>query len=97
MNKGYWVVAYRKVPDMAAVKNYAAMLMPMLEKCGGRMLVSPTNVVTAKEVGLEQMTIVIEFDTYEIALSAYESDDHKKAMSALGPGVERDFRIAEGV
>jgi hypothetical protein len=43
------------------------------------------------------MTIVVEFDTYEIALAAYESDDHKKTMAALGPGVERDFRIAEGV
>ena len=62
MNKGYWVVAYRKVPDMASVKNYAALLVPTLEKCGGHMLVSPTNVVTAKEAGLEQMTIVAEFD-----------------------------------
>jgi uncharacterized protein (DUF1330 family) len=97
MNKGYWVVAYRKVPDMATVKNYAALLMPVLEKCGGRMLVSPTSVVTAEEAGVEQMTIVVEFDSYELALAAYESDDHKKALAALGPGVERDFRIAEGV
>jgi uncharacterized protein (DUF1330 family) len=97
MNKGYWVVAYRKVPDVATVKNYAALLMPMLEKCGGRMLVSPTNVVTAEEAGLEQMTIVVEFDSYEIALAAYQSDDHKGALAALGSGVERDFRIAEGV
>jgi uncharacterized protein (DUF1330 family) len=97
MNKGYWVVAYRKVGDAATVKNYAALLVPMLGKFGGRMLVSPTGVVTAKEAGLQQMTIVVEFDTYEIALAAYESDDHKKALAALGPGVERDFRIAEGV
>lgn len=97
MNKGYWVVAYRKVPNMATVKNYAALLMSVLEKCGGRMLVSPTSVVTVQEAGVEQMTIVVEFDTYEIALAAYESDDHKKALAALGPGVERDFRIAEGV
>ena len=97
MNKGYWVVAYRKVPNMATVKNYAALLVPMLEKCGGRLLVSPTSVVTAHEGGLQQMTIVVEFDSYEIALAAYESDDHKKALAALGPGVERDFRIAEGV
>ena len=97
MNKGYWVVAYRKTGDMATVKNYAALLMPMLGKFGARMLVSPTSVVTAKEAGLEQMTIVIEFDSYEIALAGYESDEHKKAMTALGPGGERDFRIAEGV
>jgi hypothetical protein len=43
------------------------------------------------------MTIVVEFDSYEIALAAYESDDHKKTLAVLGPGVERDFRIAEGV
>ena len=43
------------------------------------------------------MTIVVEFDTYEFALAAYQSDDHKKTLAALGPGVERDFRIAEGV
>ena len=97
MNKGYWVVEYRKVPDMAAVKTYAALLMPMLEKFGGRMLVSPTSVVTAEEAGFEQMTIVIEFDSYEIALAAYQSDDHKKLLATLGAGVERDFRIAEGV
>jgi uncharacterized protein (DUF1330 family) len=97
MNKGYWVVAYRKVPDQATVKEYAALLVPMLEKFGARMLVSPTSVVTAQEAGFEQMTIVVEFDSYEIALAAYESDDHKKTLAALGPGVERDFRIAEGV
>jgi uncharacterized protein (DUF1330 family) len=97
MNKGYWVVAYRKVPDQAAVKNYAALLIPALRKFGARMLVSPTNVVTAKEAGLEQMTIVIEFDSYEFALAAYEGDDHKKMLAVLGPGVERDFRIVEGV
>jgi uncharacterized protein (DUF1330 family) len=97
MNKGYWVVAYRKVLDQATVKNYAALLVPMLDKCGGRMLVSPTSVVTAEEAGVEQMTIVVEFDSYEIALAAYESDDHKKTLAVLGPGVERDFRIAEGV
>jgi uncharacterized protein (DUF1330 family) len=97
MNKGYWVVAYRKVLDAAAVKNYAALLMPVLGKFGGRMLVSPTSVVAAQEAGFEQMTAVVEFDSYEIALAAYQSDDHKKALDALGPGVERDFRIVEGV
>ena len=97
MNKGYWVVAYRKVFDQATVKNYAALLVPMLWNFGGRMLVSPTSVVTAEEAGFQQMTVVVEFDSYEIALAAYESADYKKALAALGSGVERDFRIAAGV
>jgi uncharacterized protein (DUF1330 family) len=52
MNKGYWVVAYRKVPNMATVKNYAALLIPgVLEKFGGRMLVSPTTWLRLKRQG----------------------------------------------
>ena len=97
MNKGYWVVAYRKVPDQTTVKEYAALLIPVLERLGGRMLVSPTSVVTAEEGGLQQMTAVVEFDSYEFALMAYQSDDHKKALAVLGSGDERDFRIVEGV
>jgi uncharacterized protein (DUF1330 family) len=97
MNKGYWVVAYRKVADQERVKEYAALLQATLEKFGGRMLVSPTSVVAAKEAGLQQMTVLIEFDSYEFALMAYQSDDHKKALAVLGSGDERDFRIVEGV
>ena len=43
------------------------------------------------------MTVLIEFDSYEFALMAYQSDDHKKALAVLGSGDERDFRIVEGV
>ena len=42
------------------------------------------------------MTVVVEFGSYADALDAYESADYKKALDALGSGVKRDFRIAEG-
>jgi uncharacterized protein (DUF1330 family) len=45
---------------------------------------------------LQQSTVVVEFDSYANALAAYESADYKKALAALGSGVERDFRIVEG-
>jgi hypothetical protein len=44
---------------------------------------------------LQQMTVVVEFDSCAIALAAYESADFKTALVALGSG-ERDFRIVEG-
>ena len=97
MKKGYWVVAYRTVGDEATMKNYLTLARAALGKFGARTLVSPTGVVTAHEAGLKQMTVVVEFDSYEIALAAYESADYKKALAALGSAVERDFRIAEGV
>jgi uncharacterized protein (DUF1330 family) len=96
MKKGYWVVAYRKVCDEATMKNYVALAGAALRPFGARLLVPPGGEVTAHEAGSKQMTVVVEFDSYEIALAAYESEDYKKALAALGPQVERDFRIVEG-
>ncbi len=96
MKKGYWVVAYRTVADEETMKNYGALARAALGQFGARILVAPSSAVTALEAGLKQMTVVVEFDSYEIALAAYQSADYKKALDALGTGVERDFRIAEG-
>jgi uncharacterized protein (DUF1330 family) len=97
MKKGYWVVAYRTIGDEATMKNYVTLARAALGKFGARSLVPPGSAVTAREAGLQQTTVVIEFDSYEIALAAYESADYKKALAALGSGVQMDFRIAEGV
>jgi uncharacterized protein (DUF1330 family) len=96
MKKGYWVVAYRTVGDEATMKSYKALASAALEQFGARLLVGSGSEVTALEAGLKQMTVVVEFDSYEQALAAYESADYKKALVALGSGVERDFRITEG-
>lgn len=96
MKKGYWVVAYRTVGGEEMMKNYLALAGAALRPFGSRLLVAPVSAVTAREAGLKQMTVVVEFDSYESALAAYESADYKKALAVLGPEVERDFRIAEG-
>jgi len=96
MKKGYWVVAYRTVGDEAMMSRYLALAGVALGLFGARILVGPGSPVMAYEAGLKQMTVVVEFDSYEIALAAYENEDYKKALAVLGPEVERDFRIAEG-
>jgi Uncharacterized conserved protein len=96
MKKGYWVVAYRTVGDGAMMSRYLELAGVALRPFGARLLVSPMSSVTAHEAGLKQMTVVVEFDSYEAALAAYETEDYKKAVAVLGPEVERDFRIAEG-
>ena len=97
MKKGYWLAAYRTIGDETTMNNYLALAIAALGQFGARLLVPPNSRVTAREAGLQQMTVVVEFDSYEIASAAYESADYKKALAALGSGVERDFRIAEGV
>jgi uncharacterized protein (DUF1330 family) len=97
MKKGYWVVAYRSISDESALKAYWALARPAIESFSGRILTTAASQIQAHEAGLRQRTILVEFDSYEIALAAHESEAYRKALQALGSGAERDFRIVEGV
>jgi uncharacterized protein (DUF1330 family) len=93
--KGYWVVAYRSISDESAVKAYGALAVPALQALGARFLTRSTSQVQAHEAGLEERTIIVEFDSYETALAARSSEAYRKALQALGSGAERDFRIVK--
>jgi len=96
MKKGYWVVAYRSISDESALRAYGALAVPAVQSFGGRFLTNSTSQVQAHEAGLQQRTIVVEFDSYDIALAAHESEAYQQALQALGAGAERDYRIVEG-
>jgi uncharacterized protein (DUF1330 family) len=96
MKKGYWVVAYRSISDQSALKAYAALAVPAIQSFGGRLLTGSASQVEAYEAGLQQRTIVVEFDSYDIALAAHQSEAYQKALQALASGAERDYRIVEG-
>ena len=96
MKKGYWVVAYRSISDVSAVKAYAALAVPAIQSFSGRFLTGPTSQVQAHEAALPQWTIVVEFDSFETARAAYDSEAYQKSLQALGSAAERDFRIVEG-
>ena len=96
MKKAFWVVAYRSISDESALKAYGALALPAVESFGGRFLTRSTSQIQAHEAGLRLRTILVEFDSYEIALAAHESEAYRKALQALGSGKERDFRIIEG-
>ncbi len=97
MKKGYWVVAYRSISDESALKAYAALAVPAVQSFGGRFLTGSASRVQPHEAGQQQRTIVVEFDSYDMALAAHESEAYQKALQALGSGAERDYRIVEGV
>jgi uncharacterized protein (DUF1330 family) len=65
-----------------------------MRKSGGRFLArgQPAKVY---EAGVMERTIVIEFDSAERAIAAYESQGYQEALRALGNGAERDLRIVE--
>ena len=40
---------------------------------------------------------MIEFESFEAAVAAYESEGYQKALDALSGGADRDIRLIEGV
>jgi uncharacterized protein (DUF1330 family) len=96
MAKAYWMTAYRSIHDPDALKAYARLAGPAIQAAGGRFLVRglPARVY---EGGLEQRTVLIEFDSLAQALAAHESPAYQEALRALGDAADRDLRIVEGV
>lgn len=96
MAKAYWVSVYRSVSDESKLAAYAKLAGPALAAAGGRFLARgmPAQVY---EKGLQQRTVLIEFDSVAAAVAAHDSSAYQEALRALGDGAERDLRIIEGV
>ncbi|WP_369242271.1 DUF1330 domain-containing protein [Streptomyces sp. R21] len=96
MAKGYWVSVYPAISDPEGLTAYDKLAGPAVRAEGGRLL-SRGGRVVAREAGITQRAVLIEFDSLEQAVAAYESEAYQKALVALPDGVERDFRIIEGI
>jgi uncharacterized protein (DUF1330 family) len=96
MPKGYWVSAYRTISDPEKLAAYNKLAGPAVEAGGGRILALGSRVV-AHDAGIAERTVLIEFDSFEQAVAAHESAAYQEALAALADGVERDFRIIEGL
>ena len=96
MAKAYWVATYRSVSDPDALAAYARLAGPAIAAAGGRVLARgmPAQVY---EAGLQQRTVVIEFDSVAQAQAAHDSPAYQEALAALAGGAERDIRILEGL
>jgi uncharacterized protein (DUF1330 family) len=96
MKKGYWVVAYRAISDESALAAYRELAAPAVQSFGGHFLTRSSGRIEVHEAGLQQRTVVVEFESFDRARAAHESEAYQKALRALGSGAERDFRIVEG-
>ena len=96
MAKGYWVSVYPAISDPETLAGYNKLARAAVQAGGGRTLSRGERVV-AHEAGITQRVVLIEFDSFEQAVAAYESEAYQKALVALPDGFERDFRIIEGI
>ncbi|MBE8519531.1 DUF1330 domain-containing protein [Amycolatopsis sp. H6(2020)] len=97
MAKGYWVSVYPAIADPERLTAYNELARPAVQAAGGRVLARGGSRVVAHEAGITQRVVLIEFDSFEQAVAAYESEAYQKALVALPDGFERDFRIIEGI
>ena len=93
--KGYWVVCYKSVSNPAAMSEYQKLATTALVGLGGRVIVGAKPAKT-HEAGVDQSVVVVEFETLEKAIVAYESDLYRPALKVVNNAAQRDFRIVEG-
>src|SRR5438105_4862352 len=98
MAKAYWVVTYHSVKDPDKLDAYAKLATPAIQASGGRFLVRSPAPAKTYEHGMNQRTVVTEFESLEKALAAHNTPGYQEALRALGEDAcVRDIRIVEGV
>ena len=93
--KGYVVCVYENIKDQKILKDYAVKAKKAVDKYRGNFLVRGGNKITTE--GKEFIrTVVIEFETFEIAKNFFYSDEYQSAHAILSDSVIRNHQIIEG-
>ena len=85
MAKGYFLSVHRSEADPIKKAAYNLLARDALEKAGEKL--------TVHENGVNQSTVLIEFNTFDEAINAYHSGVYQEALLALDNGADRDIRI----
>jgi uncharacterized protein (DUF1330 family) len=96
MAKAYWITCYRSISDPEAFAAYAKLAGPAIQAAGGRFVVRG-NPAKTYEAGLNQRTVITEWESVAKAVAGHDSPAYQAALKALGKAAERDVRIVEGV
>jgi uncharacterized protein (DUF1330 family) len=96
MPKGYFVSAHRKEADPTKRAAYLQLAGPAVQKYEGKILAS-TNKIKVFENGIAEQTVLIEFESYQKAVTFIDSEEYQNALRALDGGADRDCRLFEGV
>jgi len=91
MAKAYWVVCYRSIKNPDALAAYAKLAGPALQAHGARYLARGMPAKTY-EAGLNQRTVVVEFESLAEATAAHDSAGYQAALRVFGDAAERDAR-----
>ena len=95
MPKGYILAAHRRPANPKKREAYIKLALPAIASAGGKFIAQTTDIIV-KENGKNERTVLVEFESLEKAIKAYNSNEYQKALKALDNGSDRDLRIFEG-
>ncbi|HXJ80354.1 MAG TPA: DUF1330 domain-containing protein [Candidatus Methylomirabilis sp.] len=96
MAKAYWVLCYRSISHPRGTRRLHQARRPRRLASGGRFLARGGPAKTY-ESGVNERTVLVEFDSLAQAIAAHDSPADQAALAVLGNAAERDLRIVEGV
>jgi uncharacterized protein (DUF1330 family) len=94
MAKGYWI-ANVDVRNADGYKNYTAMLADIFRKYSGRYVTRGGKAETVEGKGRSRI-VVIEFPSYEAAMTCYHSPEYAKALPVRQANADADLVVVEG-
>jgi uncharacterized protein (DUF1330 family) len=94
--KAYWINTFRAVHDPVKLAAYAELAGDVMEQFGGRFLARGLPARVFESAPMERTTL-IEFESVQQAIDAYESREYQAALAVLDRGAERDIRIIEAI
>lgn len=93
--KAYWITLCQ-VNNEEIYGKYIKLAGPAIEKFGGRFLARGGKQQKLEGDSFER-TVVVEFDSLEVASNAYESDEYKEALKFSSKSSDRHLVIVEGL
>jgi len=95
MAKGYWMVRVT-VNDTQNYPRYLEAVQKAYEKYGARFIIRG-GVHQVVEGESRERHVLVEFDSYDKAVEAYQSEEYQAAAALRQQYGETDFVIIEGV
>ncbi len=92
-----YVIAKVRITDESGYAAYREMVGPTIEAYGGRFLARGGRAQTLEKSGASGRVIVVEFPSYERALSWYESGEYALAKRQRQRSSEAELILVEGV
>jgi uncharacterized protein (DUF1330 family) len=96
MAGAWWINTFRSISDPVRLDAYIKLAGPAMRQAGGRFRARGLP-AAAFESGTVERTTLIEFDSVDQAIAAYNSPAYQAALDVLGDGAIRDLRIIEAV